>query len=189
MLDAEVVISPDDGYKRFCSASIAGAAEGFDHPTFFAGEEANDITDVPPGAPYGPDAALGDQRQAGYVVAYDTVTGESKVIPGMGRLNHENTVVIPGGWNQYAILTTDDTFSGPSAQLYLYLANHESHVMEDKGGLWAFRVTRTDEGPVNHEASVYPMENGFQTNALTSIFAMEQIQELNDKSPVDKTVQ
>ena len=35
VLDASVAISPDLGYKRFCSASIAGAAEGFDHPTFF----------------------------------------------------------------------------------------------------------------------------------------------------------
>ncbi len=149
VLQASEAIFPDDGYLRFCSASLAGAAEGFAHPTFFAGEETNDIVAVPAGAPYGPDPALGGQRQAGYVVAYDTVTGESRPIPGLGRLNHENTVVIPGGWNQYAILTTDDTFDGPSAQLYMYLANHESHIMEDKGGLWAFRVTRTGDGPVD----------------------------------------
>jgi hypothetical protein len=149
VLEASVVISPDDGYLRFCSASLAGAAEGFAHPTFFANEEATDIVDVPAGAPYGPDPALGSQRQAGYVVALDTVTGVSTAIPGMGRLNHENTVAIPGGWNPFVILTTDDTFSGPSAQLYMYLANHESHIMQDKGSLWAFRVTRTDEGAVD----------------------------------------
>ena len=144
-----VVVSPDDGYLRFCSASMAGAAEGFAHPTFFVGEESNDIVDVPPGAPYSYDPALAPQRQAGYVVALDTVTGESVVVPGMGRLNHENTMAIPGGWNQFALLTTDDTFNAPSAQLYLYLANHESHIMEDKGSLWAFRVTRTDDGRVD----------------------------------------
>jgi hypothetical protein len=149
VLEASVAISPDDGYLRFCSASLAGAAEGFAHPTFFANEEANDIVDVPAGAPYGPDPALGSQRQAGYTVALDTVTGVSTPIPGMGRLNHENTVAIPGGWNPFVILTTDDTFSGPSAQLYMYLANHESHIMQDKGSLWAFRVTRTDAGPVD----------------------------------------
>jgi hypothetical protein len=66
----------------------------------------------------------------------------------MGRLNHENTIALPG-YNQLAMLTTDDTFDAPSAQLYLYLANQESHVWEDKGSLWAFRVTRTDEGPVD----------------------------------------
>ena len=67
----------------------------------------------------------------------------------MGRLNHENTVVIPGGWSRHALLTTDDTFSAPSAQLYLYLASQESHIWQDKGSLWAFRVTRTDEGPID----------------------------------------
>jgi hypothetical protein len=144
-----VAVSPDDGYLRFCSATLAGAAEGFDHPTFFVGEETNDIVNVPAGAPYGGDPALAPQRQGGYVVALDTVTGDSTPIPGMGRLNHENTAVIPGGWNQFALLTTDDTFSAPSAQLYLYLANHESHIMDDKGSLWAFRVTRTGEGPVD----------------------------------------
>jgi hypothetical protein len=149
VLAASVAISPDDGYLRLCSASLAGAAEGFTRPTFFANEEANDVVDVPAGAPYGPDPALGSQRQAGYVVALDTESGLSIPIPGMGRLNHENTVAIPGGWNPFVILTTDDTFNAPSAQLYMYLAEQESHIMEDKGGLWAFRVTRTDEGPVD----------------------------------------
>lgn len=147
--DLSVAVSPNDGYLRFCSATMAGTAEGFANPTFFVGEETNDVVGVPAGAPYGADPALAPQRQGGYVVALDTVTGDSTPIPGMGRLNHENTAVIPGGWNQFALLTTDDTFSAPSSQLYLYLANHESHIMDDKGSLWAFRVTRTDEGPVD----------------------------------------
>jgi hypothetical protein len=147
--ELSVAVSPDDGYLRFCSATLAGAAEGFAQPMFFAGEETNDVVELPAGAPYGADPALAPQRQGGYVVALNTATGESTVVPGMGRLNHENTAVIPGGWNQFALLTTDDTFSAPSSQLYLYLANHESHIMDDKGSLWAFRVTRTDEGPVD----------------------------------------
>lgn len=151
VLDASVVLSPDDGYIRFCSAFMAGPAEGFAHYTFITGEESSDVIDVPLGAPYGPDPALGGQRQAGYAVILDTETGESTAVPGLGRLNHENTIVVPGGWNQIALLTTDDTFSAPSSQLYLYLANHESHIAEDKGGLWAFRVTRTGDGPVDAE--------------------------------------
>jgi hypothetical protein len=149
VVDASVAISADLGYLRFCSASLAGPDEGLSTPIFFTGEESNDIVEVPAGAPYGADPALDPQRQAGYVVALDTDTGFSTPIPGMGRLNHENTIVVPGGWSRHALLTTDDTFSGPSAQLYLYLANPESHIMEDKGSLWAFRVTGTDEGPVN----------------------------------------
>jgi hypothetical protein len=149
VLDASVAISSDDGYLRFCSAFMAGPAEGFANYTFFTGEETNDIVDVPAGAPYGADPALSGKRQGGYVVALDAATGESTPVAGMGRLNHENNVVIPGGWNQFAILTTDDTFSAPSSQLYLYLANQESHIWEDKGSLWAFQVTRTDNGPVD----------------------------------------
>jgi hypothetical protein len=128
---------------------MAGPDEGFERYTFIVGEESNDIIDVPAGAPYPADPALDGQRQAGYAVILDTESGESTAVPGMGRLNHENTIVVPGGWNQFALLTTDDTFNAPSAQLYLYLANHESHIAEDKGSLWAFRVTRTGDGPVD----------------------------------------
>ena len=147
VLDAEVALGPENGYLRFCSASMAGPAEGFSTYTFFTGEESNDIVDVSPSAPYGPDPALNGQRQAGFAVMLDAESGDFTQVAGMGRLNHENTIALPG-WNQLALLTTDDTFSGPSAQLYLYLANHESHVWQDKGGLWAFRVTHTDDGPV-----------------------------------------
>jgi hypothetical protein len=55
------VLGPENGFLRFCSASMAGLAEGFSNYTFFANEEANDVVDVPDlpdGAPYGPDPAL-----------------------------------------------------------------------------------------------------------------------------------
>ena len=145
---ASVAISPENGYLRFCSATMVGANEGFSRPTFFVGEETIDIVYVVDGAPYGADPALDGQRQGGYNVVLDAESGASVPVPGMGRLNHENTIAVPGDWNQIALLTTDDTFDGPSAQLYLYLANQESHIWEDKGGLWAFRVTRTQDGPV-----------------------------------------
>jgi hypothetical protein len=149
VLDGSVAISADNGYLRFCSAFMAGPEQGFSKYTFFTGEETNDIVNVPSAAPYGPDPALDPQRQGGYAVVLDTETGAFTQVAGMGRLNHENTVVIPGGWNQIATLSGDDTFSAPSSQLYLYLANHESHIWEDKGSLWAFRVTRTEAGPVD----------------------------------------
>jgi hypothetical protein len=149
VVDASVAIGPENGYLRFCSAFMAGPDEGFSHYTFFANEETNDIVDVPPAAPYGPDPALDGQRQGGYAVILDAESGEFTQVAGMGRLNHENTVVVPGGWNQLAMLTTDDTFSAPSSQLYMYLANHEDHIWQDKGSLWAFQVTRSGQGPVD----------------------------------------
>jgi hypothetical protein len=149
VLAASVAIPPEAGYIRFCSAFMAGPDEGFSRYTFFANEEANDIVDVPSSAPYGPDPALGDQRQAGYAVVLDVESGDYIQVAGMGRHNHENTVVVPGEWNQFAMLSTDDTFNAPSSQLYMYLANHEDHIWQDKGSLWAFRVTRTDDGSIS----------------------------------------
>jgi hypothetical protein len=58
----------------------------------------------------------------------------------MGRLNHENTIALPG-FDQLTMLTTDDTFSRPSAQVYMYLADDEDALFADEGTLWAFRVT------------------------------------------------
>jgi hypothetical protein len=147
VLAAEVAIGPENGYLRFGSASMVGLAEGFSSYTYFVGEKADDIVDVVSGAPYGPDPALDPQRQGGYVVVLDAETGKYTQVAGMGRLNHENTIALPG-YNQLPLLTTDDTFNAPSAQLYMYLASHESHVWQDKGSLWAFRVTRTDT-PIN----------------------------------------
>jgi hypothetical protein len=141
-------ISPSNGYLRFCSAAIAGPEHGFSSPVFFANEETNDIVSVPPGAPYGADPAIAPQRQGGYAVILDTETGEFTQVAGLGRLNHENTVALPG-YNQIALLTTDDTFTATTSQLYLYLANHESHVWEDKGSLWAFQVTTKNGQPVD----------------------------------------
>ncbi len=150
VLSAEVAISSDNGFLRFCSASTAGAAMGFSDPVYFANEESNDVVPVPEGAPYGPDRAFApaNERQAGYAVALNTATGEFMTVASMGRLNHENTIGLPG-YDQIALLTTDDTFSGPSAQLYLHLSDNEDKFWADKGTLWAFRVTATDDGPVD----------------------------------------
>lgn len=149
VIAASVVLGPEAGYIRFCSAFMAGPDEGFSRYTFFTGEESNDVLAVPAGAPYGPDPALDPNRQAGYAVVLDAETGAYTQVAGMGRHNHENTAVIPGGWNQIVMLSGDDTFTAPSSQLYMYLANNEEHIWEDKGSLWAFRVTSTGDGAVD----------------------------------------
>ena len=148
VLSADAAISPDLGYLRFCSASMAGPYEGFDDYVFLTGEETNDIVAVPAGAPYGADPSLRPDRQGGYAVALNTSTGDSAPIPGMGRLNHETALALPG-YDQIAMLTTDDTFSGPSSQLYMYLADDQDAVFADTGSLWAFQVTATDAGRVD----------------------------------------
>ena len=57
----------------------------------------------------------------------------------MGRLNHENSVAIPG-YEKPVLLTGDDTFvNNPSqSQMYSYIAPNANAVWNDTGDLWAF---------------------------------------------------
>jgi hypothetical protein len=150
VLSAEEPLGPETGFKRFCSASMAGPAEGFSDYTFLVNEESNDKgLSVPAGAPYGPDVFPGDgTRQGGYGVVLNTDTGDFTQVDGMGRLNHENTIALPG-FDQLTLLTTDDTFNRPSAQVYMYLADDQDALFDDEGTLWAFRVTGKNGVPVD----------------------------------------
>jgi hypothetical protein len=138
---------PDSaGFQRFCSATMAGPDQGLSSYVFLTGEEAPERIAVPAGAPYGADPAYApaNDRQSGYSVALDPVTGDFTQVAGLGRHNHENEMVLPGDWDQIAILSGDDTFTppAPASQLYLYLANDESEIWADEGTLWAFRATQ-----------------------------------------------
>jgi hypothetical protein len=150
VLDAEVALPSDAGFLRFCSAVMVGPAEGFDTDVFITGEETDDAgLAIPPDAPYGPDPYPGDgTRQGGYAVVLDTETGDYTHVAGLGRLNHENTIALPG-YDSIALVTTDDTFNRPSAQVYLYRADDQEAVFGDEGGLWAFRVTGKNGQPVD----------------------------------------
>jgi hypothetical protein len=150
IIDMDVPLGPEAGFIRFCSAFMASPAQGFPNYTLLLNEEADEtIHDVPAGAVYGADPAIAPKRQAGYSVWLDTVTGEFDVISRAGRMNHENSVVVPGGWKNLAMLTGDDTFNAPSSQLYLYTAKDAGQLMADKGQLWAFQVTATEGGSVD----------------------------------------
>ncbi len=92
---------------------MAGPAEGFGDYTLLLNEESNDVIDVPAGATYGSDPSVAPYRQAGYSVALNTKTGAFHPMPVNGRHNHENTVVVPGGWDDTVALSGDDTFTAP----------------------------------------------------------------------------
>ncbi len=136
VLEGWVVIDSSANYQRFCSAFLADKEHGFERPIFFANEEATDFISPPPLVAWPPDP--GNQRQAGLVVALDTRTGQTFEIPGLGRMNHENTIVVPGGWDDVVVVTDDDTFSAPAAQMYMYLADSPDDLLADNGGLYAF---------------------------------------------------
>jgi len=155
--DMEVVLPSSAGFIRFCSAFMAGPQHGFDTYTFLVNEESDDNLAVPAGAVYGSDPAMAPLREAGYTVYLDTVSGEFDEIAGMGRHNHENAVVVPGGWDDLAVLSGDDTFNAPASQLYLYTAEDADAFKADEGTLWAFRVTATDAGPLTGPQIVDPL--------------------------------
>ncbi len=155
------VLPPSAGFIRFCSAFMAGPAQGFRDYTFFVNEESNDIIDVPAGAPYGPDQSVSPYRQAGYSVALNTKRGTFTEIPFLGRHNHENTVIVPGGWHQTVALSGDDTFTAPGSQLYMGTSRGPSSLVDDRGALWAFQVTGTDAGPLEDPADPFNDANDF----------------------------
>jgi len=91
-------------------------------------------------------------------VTLDTATGRVGVLAGAGRHNHENQVIVPGGWDGIVSLSGDDTFTSPStvarpnfSQLYAFSSKNWKSFQQDKGALWAFRVTGTQDGPVDPE--------------------------------------
>jgi hypothetical protein len=148
IVELDEVLSNKAGFIRFCSANMVGPDQGFDDYTFLVNEESNDILPVKSRQAYAADAAIAPYRQAGYSVWLDAESGQYATIAGAGRINHENTMVVPGGWSGVVALTGDDTFSAPSSQFYLYSASSESAFKGDSGSLYAFRVTSKNSTPV-----------------------------------------
>ena len=177
VLAADEPIGPEEGFLRFCSASMAGPNEGLSTYIFFANEETDDAgLAVPAGATYGADTFPGDgTRQGGYSVVLDTDTGDFTQVAGLGRLNHENTIVVPGGWDDIALLTTDDTFNAPSSQLYLYLAATEDDIFNDGGSLYAFRVTEVNGVPLTDPTDPFNGANDYLDLGVDDDFAGEFI--------------
>lgn len=151
VLSGEIALGSAANYQRFCSGFLATTEHGFRRPIYFGNEEATDFVSPPPLVAWPPDP--NNQRQAGLVVALDARNGHTYEIPGMGRLNHENTIIVPGGWDQIVALTGDDTFSAPSAQLYMYLAASDNALLADAGELYALVV---DNAAINDYGDLLP---------------------------------
>ena len=164
VLSGKYAVVSAENYQRFCSNYLAGEAEGFDRPILFTNEEAQDWvrrsgvawdgSGALPGGFFVPGAP--GVEQAGAVVAHDVRNGKSKVIYGMGRHNHENTVAVPG-YSRVVLLSGDDTFNTTPrtlngvttnawSQLYMYVADDADGVWDDEGDLYAFVSTGPKDG-------------------------------------------
>jgi hypothetical protein len=138
VLSGEYVIQSEANYQRFCSNFLASKKHGFERPLLFTNEEATDFVYRTGEAwPINEPADPRTPEQAGVVVAYDVRTGQYRTIYGMGRHNHENSVALER-YGRPVVLSTDDTFSAPGSQLYMYLADSADAVWNDRGSLWAF---------------------------------------------------
>ncbi|HEY7590267.1 MAG TPA: hypothetical protein VH723_04695 [Candidatus Limnocylindrales bacterium] len=135
---AATPIGSGQGFQRFCSSFLAGPAQGFSRELLLTNEEAVDWVNRT-GASWPATEGADNARQAGVVVAHDVRTGATRPIWGLGRLNHENSLAVPG-YNRPVVLTGDDTFvNSPSqSQLYQYLAVNADALWNDTGNLFAF---------------------------------------------------
>jgi hypothetical protein len=135
VLKGELTITSSENFQRFCSNYLATSKEGFDRPIFFTNEETSDTVNRT-GQAFPPTTGA---EQAGVVVATDVRSGTHKVIYGMGRLNHENDVAIPG-YGHPVVLSGDDTFTSNPAgsQLYSYMADSSDSLWNDQGDLYGF---------------------------------------------------
>ncbi|MDQ2964836.1 MAG: hypothetical protein M3R57_03205, partial [Chloroflexota bacterium] len=105
---ATMVITSQGGFQRLCSNFLATAAQGFSRELLLTNEEGVDW--VNRSGPAWPATEGADNaRQIGVVVAYDPRTNQRRPIWGMGRLNHENSLAVPG-YGKPVVLTGDDTF-------------------------------------------------------------------------------
>jgi hypothetical protein len=115
--DATYVVDGSSQYQRLCSATFAGAAQGFPSGFFFTGEENTG------GTHDGIQVAVGRD-------------GSHHELPWLGRYAHENQIAIPGFPGRVVLAGFDDTRG--ASELYLYVANSEAEVLRGAGQLYVF---------------------------------------------------
>lgn len=102
-------------FARFCSATLAGVATGFDRTIFFTNEEE--------GGTAADDAATFDSLGGQSVAIFETDPGrwEAHALSRMGHFSKENTVPQPREDDLTVIIPLEDGPSTPDSQLYLYV--------------------------------------------------------------------
>ncbi|MEA2783761.1 MAG: hypothetical protein QOK29_5357, partial [Rhodospirillaceae bacterium] len=152
IMSGDYAIPSSANYQRFCSNFFAGPDQGWSRSLVLTNEEATDFVNRT-GTAW---PATAGAEQAGLAVAYDPATGAYRSIYGLGRMNHENSVAVPG-YNRAVLVTGDDTFTAPASQLYMYTAANADGVWNDTGHLWAFvssNAAINDYGDLSGAASV-----------------------------------
>lgn len=125
-------------FARFCSAYLAGPADGFDRYIFLTNEEAN-----------GP--ATFDPAGGQTVAIFDN---EVHALPKLGRFSKENSIVKPRTGERTVILSLEDGPTTPDSQLYLYVGRKGT-----RPGVSVLRRNGLDNGKLFVFVSKDPSKN------------------------------
>jgi hypothetical protein len=136
-------------FSRFCSGALAGRAEGFDRPIYFAGEESSGVETF-------------DKKGGLEVAVIDNV---AYTLPKLGRFPWENALPRPSQGNEIVIMCMEDGPPTPDSQLYMYVGKKDRSRGADvlnrnglnNGKLYAFR----SKDPARNS------ENTFTTGTIT----------------------
>lgn len=104
--------------QRLCSAVFNGSAEGFLPGWFFTGEESVSAT------------------SGGMQLAVSSDGSETRQLPWLGQMAHENYIAVPGFGGRSVLLGTDD--NNGASELYMYVAASATGVLAGTGKLYAF---------------------------------------------------
>jgi hypothetical protein len=105
--------------ERLCSATFAGAAEGFLPGWFLTGEETINATAT--------------------AIAVSQDGGEARGLPWLGRFAHENVVPVPGfDGGEVVVMGLDD--DAWRSELYAYVGRSAGDVLNGTGKLYVFRA-------------------------------------------------
>jgi Alkaline phosphatase PhoX len=135
-------------FARFCSAYLAGTADGFDRYIYLTNEEEAS-------------ASTFDGRGGLSVAIYDN---ELHTLPKLGRYSKENTVVQAGQGTQTVIFSLEDGPATLDNQLYMYVGKKDR-----SAGATALRRNGLDNGSVYVFRSLDPTRNSERTFTSGSV--------------------
>jgi hypothetical protein len=107
-------------FSRWCSAFLAGRAEGMDRSIFFANEETGPGAPNPDGSQ--PPTQSFNPKGSQSVAMFDN---EAHALSKLGHFPRENTLVMQGTGDRTVILSTEDGPRSTDSQLYLYVGRKD----------------------------------------------------------------
>jgi uncharacterized protein DUF839 len=139
--DAEYLFEGDEGFERFCSATLA-VLDG--RPYYFTGEEAVPIEGQPPGPAHD-----------GSSIVMDPDTGMWVETPHFGHFQHEN--VVPLKLSKWVFLSSEDDFRPGPSYLYAYIANDFDRALRGRSG--SLHVWKANNPAKNQNSAVVKGES------------------------------